>query len=174
MIPRVLAAAFFLVLTACQNMPPPFAPPEQRPPMAGFRDYRVQHVSNFSEGDMSRVVADILNPAGGWSWTGKRPTIKVPLQGRKQVHYVIDFTVADATFKTTGPVTVTFLVNDHALESVLYSKPGAQHYERAVPLEWVKADADNLVGAEVDKLWTSPSDGAKLGLILNRMGLTEQ
>ncbi len=142
--------------------------------MAGFREYRVEHVVKFSEGDMSRVVADILTPAAGWSWTGKRPTVKIRLQGRKQVHYEMDFAVADATFKQTGPVTVTFFVNEHALESILYSKPGPQHYEKAVPLEWIKADTDNLVGAEVDKFFTSPDDGVKLGLILNRIGLTEQ
>ena len=34
------------------------------------------------------------------------------------LHYTIDFSIAEATLKTTGPVTLTFLVNDHALDSV--------------------------------------------------------
>jgi hypothetical protein len=155
-------------------MPPPFAPPEQRQPMPEFRAYRVQHIANFSEGDMSRVVADILRPAGGWSWTGKRPTVKVRLRSANHVHYEIEFAIAAATFQQTGPVSVTFFVNDHVLDTLHFSKPGPQHYEKAVPAEWLVLEKDNLAGAEIDKVWTSPDDGAKLGLILNRLGLTEQ
>lgn len=140
--------------------------------MADFRSYRVEHVVNFSQGDMTGVAQDILPPAGGWSWSRKRPAIKVRLRGGLPVHYEMDFAVADATFKETGPVSVTFFVNDHALETVLYPRAGQQHFEKVVPAEWLKGE--NLVGAEVDKLWTSPTDGARLGLILNRIGLIEQ
>jgi len=121
---------------------------------------------------MSRVLSDILWPTGGWSWTGKRPTVRISLRGGLSVHYIVDFSIADATFAKTGPVAVTFLVNDHALETVRYAAPGPQHFEKAVPAEWVAAE--NVVGAEVDKVWTSPDDGAKLGLILNSVGLIEQ
>ena len=171
---RWLTAATPLILTACQNLPLPIAPPEQRQPMADFRSYRVEHIVNVSEGDMSRVASDILPPAGGWSWTGKRPAVKVRLRGKQQVRYQMDFAVADATFKETGPVSVTFFVNDHVIETVRYAKPGPQHYEKAIPTEWLQPNNDNLVGAEVDKVWTSPDDGAKLGLILMRIGLTEE
>lgn len=126
----------------------------------------------FSSGDLAGVVSDILRPAGGWSWTRKRPSVKIRLRGGLPVRYAIDFAVADATFAQTGPVNVTFFVNDHTLETIRYSAPGPQRYEKSVPPEWLKPE--NIVGAEVDKLWTSPGDGAQLGLILNSIGLTEQ
>lgn len=153
-------------------MPPPSPPPQQRPPLPAFRSYRVEHFVNFAEGDMAGVVSDVLLPSGGWSWTRKRPAVKVRLRGGLPVHYLIDFSVAEATFAQTGPINVTFFVNDHTLETVRYTAPGAQRYEKPVPPEWLQTE--NIVGAEVDKLWTSPDDGAKLGLILNRIGLTEQ
>ena len=127
-----------------------------------------------SEGDMSQVAADILPPAGGWSWTGQRPAVKVRVRNAQKVRYEIDFTVADATFKQTGPVAITFFVNDHALDTIHYAKPGPQHYEKTVPAEWIDTGKDNVAGAAVDKVWTSPDDGAKLGLILTRIGLTEE
>lgn len=167
-------AVLLLALTACQNLPPPYPPPEQRLPIANFRPYRAAHIVDLSEGDRTSVVADIQPPAGGWSWTGKRPAVKVPLRRTQNVHFKIDFAVADSTFQQTGPVSITFLVNGHALETRRYSKPGEQHYEKEVPAEWLEMEKDNLASAEIDKLWTSPDDGTKLGFILIRMGLIEQ
>jgi hypothetical protein len=142
--------------------------------MGGFRTYRIEHIVDLSVGDVSRVASDILAPVGGWSWTGKRPTVKVRLRGSKNVRYIADFTVADATFKTTGPVSIIFLVNDHPLETVRYTKPGPQRFEKAVPAEWLEPMIETMVAAEIDKVWTAPDDGEKLGFILTRMGLTEE
>ncbi len=142
--------------------------------MEDFRSYRIEHIVKLSEGDISQVASDILRPAGGWSWTGQHPAVKIRVRSAQKVHYSIDFTVADVTFKETGPVSITFFVNDHALDTLHYAKPGPQHYEKAVPAEWLQTDKDNVVGAEVDKVWTSPDDGAKLGLILTQIGLTEE
>lgn len=160
------------MLTGCENLPDPIPPPEQRVPIPNFRARRLSHIIRFSEGDMSRVVSDILWPTGGWSWTHKRPAVKILLRGGLSVHYAMEFAIADATFRQTGPVAVTFFVNDHVLDTVRYLEPGPQRFEKAVPPEWVAAD--NVVGAEVDKVWTSPDDGVQLGLILKSIGLIEQ
>ena len=169
----MLALAGSLILVGCQDSPT-FAPPEQRQPMTNVRPYRVQHLALFTQGDTARIVSDILPPAGGWSWAGKRPTVGIRLQGNRQVYYEIDFAIADATFRATGPVSIKFLVNDHLLEEIRYDKPGPQRFEKLVPIEWLDFAKENLVTAEIDKVWTSPDDGAKLGFILNSMGLTEQ
>jgi len=173
-LPRALTALAFLTLIACQNIPQAVAPPEQRQPMASTRPYRISHVLDLADGDTSRVVSDILGPAGGFSWTAKRPTIKIRLRGLPHVRYTIDFGIIDATFKDTGPVSITFLVNEHALETVRYTQTGSQHFEKDVPLEWIRRDEDTLISAEIDKVWIAPDDGAKLGFILSRMGLTEE
>jgi hypothetical protein len=141
--------------------------------MKEFRSHRVEHMVDFSQRDMSRVAGDILLPAGGWSWTQKRPTVKLRVRGTNQVRYVIDFAIADATLIDTGPVAIAFFVNGHTLDVLRFATPGPQHYEKVVPAEWLDAAQDNLTGAEIDKVWVSPNDGAKLGFILNRLGLTE-
>jgi hypothetical protein len=35
----------------------------------------------------------------------------------------------------------------------------------------LKAEAENTIGAAIDKVWVSPDDGAHLGVILSSIGL---
>jgi hypothetical protein len=90
------------------------------------------------------------------------------------VRYVVDFALPEVTFKETGPVTVRFYVNGHELDSVYYARPGIQHFEKPVPPAWIPSGRESIVSAEIDKTWTDPSDHKQFGLILTRMGLTQQ
>ena len=172
--------AFLLFLTAflgaCQNLPDAYAPPEQRTLIVQDRPYRIRRVMNMDDPDApSRFVRDIsADLAGTWRWTGQRPTIHVFMRANENIRYLIDFAVPDATFKDTGPVTLSFYVNDHLLDSVRYAEPGDKHFEKPVPPEWIPEGRESTVSAEIDKVWTSPRDGNKLGFILVRMGLTQQ
>jgi hypothetical protein len=163
-----------LALAGCQNMPEPYAPPVQRAPFENFRPYRVSRIVTMSDGDAEQhIVKDIGGLAGPWRWTGQRPTVRVTPRSNENLRYLIDFTIADSTFRETGPVTVSFFVNDRLLGSRRYTAPGDQHFEAPVPAEWVTPNAGTIVAAEVDKVWVAPADGARLGLILTRLGLTQ-
>jgi hypothetical protein len=157
-------------------MPETYAPPVQRQPFENFRPYRITRVVDMSDGDAdSHIVRDILPASGGsWRWAGQRPVLRVTLRKAENLMYIIDFSIADATFKSTGPVTMTFFVNDHLLGSDRYTAPGSYHFEKLVPAEWLEAGKDATVGAEVDKVWVSPEDGVKLGFILTRIGLRQE
>lgn len=170
------AAAFAILLGACQNMPEPYAPPVQRQPFENFRPYRVARIVEMSDPYASpHIVQDISDAieAGTWRWTAQRPTVRVTLKQVENLKYVIDFTVPEATLKVTGPVTVSFTVNGRVLDRMRYATPGAQHFEKAVPADWVEANHDALVGAEIDKVWVAPQDKRTLGFILMRIGLTQ-
>jgi hypothetical protein len=147
--------AVTLTSSACQNMPGPFAPPVQRQPLQDFRPYRAS------------AIVDT------WRWTGKRPTVRVRLRSADNLRYTIDFAVVEATLRYTGPVTISFLVNDRVLDRARYTRPGSQHFEKAIPAGWTTAGQDVMVGAEVDKPWTPPDGGPLLGMILVRIGLTQ-
>jgi hypothetical protein len=156
-------------------MPETYAPPEQREPFENFRPYRITRVVDMSDGDAdSHIVSGIL-PAGGgqWRWASQRPTVRISVRHVEDLVFTIDFSVADATFKSTGPVTLTFLVNDHELGSEHYTAPGVYHFEKPVPENWLEAGKDATLAAEVDKVWVAPEDGAKLGFILTRIGLRQ-
>jgi hypothetical protein len=171
----IVRAAPFALLCACQNMPPAYAPPEQRAPFENFAPYRINRIINMADGDADNyIVHDVLRTGGTWRWTGKHPELRVFLRTNQSLHYVVDLTVAGATFKDTGPVTVSFFVNGHLLDKATYSAPGPQHFDEPVPEDWVEARKDAIVGAEIDKPWISPADGVALGFILNRIGLRQE
>jgi hypothetical protein len=177
----VSGRAFLLCLTAflgaCQNIPEAYSPPEQRQLIADDRPYRIGRVMSMNDDAApSRFVRDISpGLAGGlWRWTGKRPAINIFMRANDSVYYVIDFAVPDTTFKDTGPVTLSFYVNDRRLDSVRYPQPGTKHFEKAVPPDWIPVERESTVSAEIDKLWTSPDDGGQLGFILVRMGLEQR
>jgi hypothetical protein len=171
----VLAVALFY-LSGCEKMPETYAPPVQRQPFENFRPYRITRVVDMSDGDVdSHVVHDILGTGGAsWRWTGQHPTVRVILRQAENLVYTIDFSIADATFKETGPVTLTFFVNDRALGSARYTSPGTYHFEQPVPPNWIQADKESTLGAEIDKVWVAPQDGVKLGMILSRIGLRQE
>jgi len=83
------------------------------------------------------------------------------------------FVVAGAMLAKTGPLTVSFLLNDQVLDRVRYDHDGVQHFEKAVPAGWVTVGEDVTVGASVDKPWIPPEGGPQLGIILLRIGLTQ-
>jgi len=156
-------------------MPAPYAPPEQRQPFENFAPYRIHRVVNMADGDAERsFIQDIGGSGGSWRWTGKRPEVRVFLRTNQMLHYVIDFAIVEATFKDTGPVTLSFFVNGHVLDRITYKASGSQHYEKAVPEDWVEAGKDATVGAEIDKVWISPGDHAALGFILTQIGLRQE
>ena len=173
---RALLTGFALAcLSGCQKLPETYAPPEQREPFENFRPYRITRVVDMADGDAdSHIVSGIL-PAGGgqWRWASQRPTVKVALRKVENLEFTMDFSVADATFKSTGPVTFRFFVNDHELGSANYTMPGVYHFEKPVPENWLEAGKDATLAAEVDKVWVAPEDGAKLGFILTRIGLRQ-
>jgi hypothetical protein len=173
--PHLFIAGFAVLVSSCQNMPEPYAPPVQRQPFEEGRPHRVSYVVEMSDGNsIPQIVGDITQ--GGpapWKWTFQKPTVKVVPRTNQRLRYVIDFGLPEVTFKVTGPVTITFLVNDHPLDSVRYTAAGDYHFEKAVPPEWVEPLKDTLVAAAIDKVWVAPADGAKLGFALTRIGLTQ-
>ena len=161
-------------LCACQKMPEPYAPPVQRQPFVDYHPRLVSMVTMEDPDAPKRFVQDISNSAvGTWRWVEKRPTVRLRLSSNKNLKYTVDFTLPDVTFKETGPVTITFYVTDHVLDQVHYPKPGYQHFEKAVPPEWVTPNEFTQVGAEIDKTWFSKDDNTTYGFILTRIGLTQ-
>jgi hypothetical protein len=126
------------------------------------------------ESSSTHFVRDLTsNATSTWRWTGKRPTLRVRMRSAQNLRYIIDFAIGEGMLRATGPVTVSFLVNDRELGHVRYNRAGAQHFEKAVPEGWVVAGQDVTVGAEIDKPWVPPGGGPQLGIVLTRIGLTQ-
>jgi hypothetical protein len=120
-------------------------------------------------------VSDVSKSLEGnvWRWAGKKPTLRFRVPSTEHLSFTADLTVPELTFRDTGAVTIAFVVNGHALDTVRYETPGEKHFEKAVPAEWLRTDAENIVSAEIDKLWTSKANGVTYGFILIRAGFID-
>ena len=167
-----------LVLIGCAKAPES-APPEQRAAgQAGAAAPAVIRESsiamNAPEADAA-VMQDVLNRAGDtpWRWTNQHPRVRLFVGDTAGQKLRVEFTVADATFKQTGPISVTWVVNGKDLATVRYAEPGSQVFEKPVPPDMLRANSENIAGADIDKVFVSPSDGVKLGLILSRIAFVK-
>jgi hypothetical protein len=163
-------------LTGCVSQPQTYAPPVQREPVLnGQAPKPPKHMLSMSDRETDAfIIQDIpTGSADPWRWTGKRPTVRLYVDDPGGHKLVADYSIAQATFKDTGPVKLTFYVNGQPLETVTENQQGVKHFEKPVPPEMLKPSADNLFAIEIDKVWIAKTDGAQLGFILASIGLTD-
>lgn len=174
LLPGVLALT--LLLTGCVNISSTYQPPIERRATTGPGSAVLGSMVSMSDPDAMTYIVKDVSPtveSGAWRWAFKRPELRFALASVKDVKLVVDLAVAKETFDATGPVTISFFVNDRLLEAVRYDQPGAKHYEKLVPAGWLRPDAMTTVAVEIDKLYRSPQDGAELGFILTRAGFIQ-
>jgi len=172
----VLAALLCLLCAACVRMDEWYAPPMQRKPMAGPVVSPLRHFVSMNDpraGDY--LVRDVSATLEGnaFRWTRKRPTLRFVVQSTENLRFVMDFFLSPDTMKVTGPVTISYYINNHLLDRVRYDKPGLVHFEKPVNPEWLTAGAETLVAAELDKVYIAPADQAALGIVLSRAGFVD-
>lgn len=164
---RLLLPVLLLLATGCSKAADIYAPPIERRPIEGaapdleeFIEMRAPHAGHY-------LVRDVLNaPAGQvYRWTNQQPALRFHLRRSTGRRLRLDFVIAGVTFKETGPVTIAFQVNGRLLDTVRYDAPGEKRFEKAVPADWLGADPA-IVSAEIDKVWVSKTDGARLGVML--------
>src|SRR5208283_3852059 len=106
------------------------------------------------------VVADISDLlAANWRWTGRRPMVRLDVPARQELgpaplKYHIEFAIPEVSFRVTGPVTLTFLVNEHVLDRKQYAAVGLYEFEKDIPAEWISR-GDATLGAEIDKTFVA-------------------
>lgn len=140
----------------------PAADPGPPPPFIEMADPRAQDC----------IVRDVSGgvEGTGWRWTYLDPTLKFYLQRVDGQTFVMDFSIVPATFRDTGPVTLSCYINDRLLTTVHCAHPGDYHLVKPVPREWLENANPAIVRAVLDKVWVAPADGARLGYILIRAG----
>jgi hypothetical protein len=171
-----LCGVLCFFLCGCGGLPESYAPPPQRPVFeAPHSSVRVLDMADSdAETHFVRDISPSLE-ANTWRWTEKRPTIRMFPGTTERLSYFIDFAIPGATFTQTGPVTMSFFVNDHLLDRVRYTAPGRLHFEKPVPADWIHANDYTILTAEIDKLWIpAKADAKPLGFILVSLGLEQK
>jgi hypothetical protein len=126
-------------------------------------------------GAPSTIVKDVSATveAGTWRWTGEHPTLKVRIPDTQGWRLLVRYAVSDVTFKETGPVKITYALNGKDLQTEMVKAPGDRVFNQPVPAAMLN-QGENIISIHVHNPWTSPTDGAKLGLILTGAGLVRQ
>lgn len=172
---KLLLVSLCLALAACVNIPDSYAPPVQRHPVSGPATSRLKHFIAMNDPAAEDHFLAGIGPLenGAWRWTRQNPELRFVVPSPRGLSFVADFAISSDTLKETGPVTITYFVNGHALDSVRYGKDGAQHFEKSVPTEWLTGSVDVVVKLALDKVYVSPTDGVQLGVTLVRAGFVE-
>ncbi len=172
--PRALLSA--LLLVACNRYPNSYPPPEQRRPLtAEEAGEALEFVAMNDPGVESCFVRDIRGlEAGTWRWTGQQPALRFALDHTENRRFVMEFAVAEAVLRQTGPITISFFINGRLLDRVRYATHGQKRFEKDVDPSWLTVAEDTIVEARLDKAWVSPADGTRLGVILLRAGFIDR
>lgn len=171
----VLPVALATALSGCVDIPNTYAPPVERRPVTGWPARPPALIGMGDPEAPAYIVGGISDhvEAGAWRWASKRAELRFILSDTKNVRLVVDFTLPEENLRQTGPVSLSFFVNDVLLETVRYQEPGVKHYEKPIPAEVLRADTYTRLAVEIDKPYRAPQDGKLLGFILNRAGFLQ-
>ena len=118
-------------------------------------------------------LRDIMSLEGaGWRWTRSEPELRLRLGKAQKRTFRLDLTVAEATFKDTGPLQLVVRVNGKELDRPVFGRPGPQRYELPLPDGLLRAHSENTVHISVLNPWLA-RDGVKLGFLLHGAGFGE-
>lgn len=149
----------------CRSLPVSFPPPAQRPAM------EARHFVMMGDPDSGNFIVQGFRPKseGEWRWALDHPVLRFILPEAGPLRFTMDFTLPDATFRMTGPVTLAISINGHPLDRPRYDHAGNYQYARPVPDDLLHKPGENLVAIGPDKVATP----GKLGFVLIRAGFAE-
>jgi hypothetical protein len=124
----------------------------------------------------ARILEDVYeDPASkGGLWTSQHPAFSFTLKHTENLDLYMRYSVHNTTFADTGPVTLTFHVNGEVIGRTRIEVPSEREYSQPVPWSLLQARNPVIVQVDIDPVWTSPSDGAKLGILLWTIGFEER
>lgn len=169
---RSSLAAFSLILAGCASTPDSYVPPAQHLPFRSGGIPASQFLSMDHPDLIQAVVKDInVNEQGPWRWTFADPELRFHLPSPDNWTLLVEFVINDRTFRDTGPVTISFYVNDRLAGEERYTSYGDKVFEKLIPAGWLASRTETRVRLHVQPVW--PSGGAKLGVLLKRIGFVE-
>lgn len=161
-----------IILAGCASDPGPYPPPQQRSGPEVVKPSRLGSFIAMNDPHADFYVLGGISPtveAGTWRWTFDRPELQFQLDEAEGWKFVMEFAIAGATFKDTGPVTLAVSVNGTPLDKKRYDAAGTYRLELPVPAAAVRAGELNRVAIQPDKVWPT-KDGGALGFILTSAG----
>jgi hypothetical protein len=119
------------------------------------------------------IVRDISLERGLFRWAFLHPELRLRVDHAERLRFAAEIAIPEATFKTTGPVTVSCAINGNALASIRCPRPGKYEIAKAVPAAWIDPREPVRVTFDAQPRWVSPEDGAELSFLLFNAGFID-
>jgi hypothetical protein len=170
---RLFGAALIVALTGCTPTPDSYPiPPQHQPIVAPEKLASGDYVSAGDPEAETFFVRDIRGPEGKFRWTSANPELKFLLKSTERLKFQLEYGVHSLLLKEAGPLELTITVNGHDLASFRDPAAGDKTFQKKVPAEWLKANAENFVSIRVHNPWRTP-DNTYLGFIFIGAGFVE-
>ncbi len=167
------ALGCILALTGCSpNVH--FAPPLQKALPQGPERPVVQPVIEMSDLRAEAfVIQDVFTLDGSkeFAWTGRRPRLRVWLDDAKVRVFRMRIAVPEETFSSTGPLTVSILVNGQQIAAPRFEQPGLHDYSCPVAEALLKKTSPAIVGFDIEPVFLDPRTHKEWGVLLYSIGL---
>ena len=169
---RILIVVIVGLLTvSCGRQPGVYAAPPQRTVDLG-PDPDGPHAFVTMDDPVADdyLVRDISPEHGFRRWAFIHPELRFRLQDARHLTFTAEFAIPEVTYKVTGPVRVSYMVNGRTLGTIRCDHAGDFRIEKAVPDGLVESGKFVSVTFEADPRWVSPEDGAQLSFLLRSAG----
>lgn len=173
---QALLMALGLHAAGCGGDVLSYAPPPQRPPLTGEDpEPGLGRLVRMSDRNAARYLMSGFRDAAVGSpdrWADRHARLRFFLLTVDRLKFTMEFAIPAVIFQETGPVTLSFAINGHPLDTVRFDRPGQLQFTRAVPAAMLRANQENTVAIDADKVWVSKEDGTRLAFVLGSAGFT--
>ena len=169
------ALACVLALAACAP-DIRFAPPPQKTLPQGVERPIVHPSIDMSDlRSEGFIIQDVLTLDGPseFAWTNHRPRFQVWLDDGASRVFRMRIGVPEETFTSTGPVTVSVLVNGQRIAAPRFDQPGMHDYECPVAEALLAEHSPAIVGLDIQPVFLDPRTHKELGVLLYLIGLPQ-
>jgi hypothetical protein len=118
------------------------------------------------------IVRDIAPNRDHHRWAFAHPELRFRIKESGFATFTAEFALPEATFKATGPVSVSAAVAGKTLGSIRCDHAGDYRIELPVPPGILAPGKEVHVTLEAAPRWVSPADGAELSFYLKSAGFT--
>ena len=157
---------------SCGGPPDVYAPPTPRKPVDVFGTDSMSSWTAMGSSDAATyIVRDIGSDvqAEAWRWALEHPEMRFFLKSASGWKAKVDYSIAQSLLEKTGPLTLTFLVNNTPIDSVRHDHDGRFTWEKPVPESALMAGGFNYLRIEPDKTAVEAT-GRPISFILTAAG----
>jgi hypothetical protein len=160
-----------LFAAACGREAGWFPIPPQQSLVLGMDPGGVGSSVTMSDADASDyIVRDIDRMPGAWRWGFAHPELRFRVHQADGLRFTAQIAIPQVTFRVTGPVTLTYLIDGRRLGTIRCEHPGQFEINQPVPAAWMDPGRYIHVTFEADRHWVSPEDGTQLSFQLVQAG----